>query len=202
MSSTRLLTKTIVVALAFVCVLSVTLLPSASANYGEVRSFGRFAPPAFPSAKIHDVYWDTLSDPPGRVCTIFTIGYVYGFNIPNAIDSTEDLAIGTIGIYITRDEGFDHKTARDFWENFDSQLWLGEVEIELDKTPMRYYRFIDEDGHLNERWEWRFNAAFKKGELVDIIDFGWHEYRQDFILDDDILFSTEDGNPPYWLVLV
>ncbi len=201
MSTTKL--RTIVSALAIVCVLGVALLPIAAANYGEVQQFTHYAPNAFSSANIMDVYWNSI-DPenqPGRVCTVFTIQFFWGENYTSILDSTEALAIGTIAFYVGDWMGYDKESAREFYESLVYTIWIDGEPIDLHKTPLRTVTVHDKESGLNFRyWEWRFGAAYKKGELAEEIGLGPHTIRFQVSGTLDDWDSADFGT--YWFILV
>ena len=201
MVTTRLITKSVVISLAICCVLAVAMVPTASAGYGDVRKFLRNPPAGVGTAKIWDVYWDCLANPPGRVCSIFTFGAYddppnnYGINI---LTSEDGIIIGIAGIFVGEWMGFDHKSAREFYNNFETHLYFDGEEVEIEVTPMRQGHFVDETGFRWVWWEWRIGATFKKGEL----DLGVYEFRQTFVEYGTVTFDTNDGPGPYLFQIV
>lgn len=183
------------ITLAIIGILAVTMLPTASANYGDVRKFvrnpGNDVTWGLSQAKIWDVYYDAV-DPttgPGRVCSIFTLGPGWGlFNFGmNNLTSEDAIIIGVVGIFIREVDGFDDKSAKDFYRNFEFHLYLNGTEVDIEVTPYRKRREVDETGFVWIWWEWRAGVTFKKGELAP----GVYEFRQAWIEYGITTFDTD-----------
>ncbi|MFX1580831.1 MAG: hypothetical protein ACFFCJ_01150 [Promethearchaeota archaeon] len=178
MASAKVVGKTIVISLAIVCVLTLVMMPVASASYGDVRRFTRPSPFGLGPAKLWDVYFAAPFDPPGRVITIFTCGIPYDENWINYLDSNEALAIGTVGIYVEPPECTDHKSARAVYDSHMYCVLIDGVQIAVEKTPMRHCLVTDhETGEKFVWWEWRYGATYKEGELAELIGLGPHTIR-------------------------
>jgi len=204
MTKIRLLTKSTLITLAIVGILAVTMLPSVSAGYGDVRKFlrnpGNDITWGLSQSKLWDVYWDSVNPAtgPGRICSIFTLGAVFGLNFGmNNVTSEDSIMIGVLGIAIFELEGYDEKSAKDYYRNFEFHLWLNGTEVDLEVTPYRKRRVIDETG-LVIWWEWRASAIFRKGELTP----GVYEFRQTFSEYGTDIFDTEWFLPPYYFQIV
>ena len=201
MASTKVVGKTIVISLAIMCVLTVALIPVASASYGDVRRFTRPSPFGLGPAKLWDIYFNAIWEP-GRIVTLFTVGIPYGENFVNYLDSTEALAIGTIGIYVEPPEFSDHKSARAFYNTHNYCVLIDGEEITIEKTPMRYCLVTDhETGAKIVWWEWRYGATYKEGELAELIGLGLHTIRFQ-LYDASGLYYDSDWDGTYHFVLV
>lgn len=173
------------------------MLPTAQAGYGEVRKFLRNPPKGLDHAKIWDVYNDAVFDPPGRVCSFFTLQ-----GGMNYLDSSKSLIIGVVG-FGTDPWVTDHKTAREEYEKIEAELFIGDWQITLEVTPLRYARYRDADtGEVDEFWEWRMGATFKRGELEELIGLGTHHFRQVFYYDGELWFDTDWFGLPFDFTLV
>ncbi len=211
MTSSKLITRTVVVALALCFVLSVAMLPTAQAGYGEVRKFLRNPPKGLDQAKIWDVYVDSIFNQPGRVLSFFNLltGDTWedppGTPAPivNQIDSTDSIIVGIMGFgtdpWIT-----DHKTAREEYEAWEVRTFIDDIEIEMDKTPMRFFRWKDKDtGETGFGWEWRTGATFKPGEFKELLGgLGTYHFRQEFYYNSELVFDTDWYGLPFNFELV
>ena len=201
MASTKLIAKTLMISLAIVCVLTVAMIPLASASYGDVQRFLHPSPSGLGQAKIWDIYWDAVDPetPPGRICTIFTLGAADGANYGvNSLTSDDALIIGVAGIYVASWFGYDHKSARDYYNNWETHLYFDGKEIDIEITPMRTCHYKDEFGFQWIWWEWRIGATFKKGELA----LGLYEFRQTFVEYGTVIFDTDLVSAPYYFEIV
>jgi hypothetical protein len=203
MSSTKSVAKVFVVSLVLVFVLSAVYLPTTSASYGDVRRFLRPGPFGLGPAKISDVYMDAAWDPPGRVCSYFTVGIPWGLNWINYLDSNEDLIIGVIGFSVEPPDACDTKSAREFYDNFRYYVLIDDEELPMEKTPLRPCTFVDpETGEKYRWWDWRYGATFKSGELAELLGgLGTYTIRFKWYLGETLLYdSNVDGVYQFELV--
>ncbi len=95
-------------------------------------------------------------------------------------------------------DGFDEKSAKDYYRNFEFHLYIDGTEVDLEVTPYRKRRvFVEEEGLLI-LWEWRAGAIFRKGELAP----GVYEFRQTFSEYGTPIFDTAWFFPPYYFQIV
>ncbi len=193
MASTKLLGKTIVVSLALVCVLTIAMMPVASASYGDTRRFLRPSPFGVGQAKLFDVYMDAAWNPPGRIVSLFTVGIPWGQNWLNVLDSNEALMIAPVGIFVEPPDYTDTKSAREFYSNFRYVVTIDGEELPTEITPLRPCTFVDrETGEKYRWWEWRCGATFKAGEFEEYLGgLGIYTIRFRWFLGEECLFDSD-----------
>ncbi len=205
MAAPKVVGKTIVISLALLCVLTVAMMPVASASYGDARRFIRPSPWGLGPAKLWNEYFAAVADPPGRICSIFLLGMLEDppENHINYLDASEALVIGPVGFYVTAWWGFDHKSAREYYNNHGYRIWIDGVEVEVEKTPMRHCLFTDHiTGDKWVWWEWRYGITYKEGELADLLG-GLGTYTIRFqMLDDGGVYFDSDLIDTYYFELV
>ena len=116
----------------------------------------------------------------------------------NTLTSEDGIIIGVFGYSIWEVDGFDEKSAKDFYRNWETHLYINGAEVESEVTPYRKCRFVDETGFVWIWWEWRVGATFKKGELP----VGVYEFRQTWSEYGTVIFDTDLVAPPYYFQIV
>ncbi len=155
----------IALTLVFFSILGFSLIPQASANYGEVRSL--IAVPSldrywFPASE-HAAFMRAYAESPERM-----LYYCYGPLNSGEFSSEAALMVG-FGLELTLDEK-NQLLAKAIRDDFYFEIFIDGESLDVKETPVVYIPQVSDPATNQYVYQFRFGAAFKPGE----IDIGKH----------------------------
>ncbi|MFX1299352.1 MAG: hypothetical protein ACFFAL_00870 [Promethearchaeota archaeon] len=175
----RIVSKPTSMALTLVALslLGFSLIPQASANYGEVRSL--IAVPSldrywFPASE-YAAFMRAYAESPERM-----LYYCYAYWHSGEFSSQEALMVG-FGIEITLNEK-NQRLAQAIKADFYVEIFIDGESLDVKETPVVYIPQVSDPATNHYLYQFRFGVAFKPGE----IDIGEHTLQMIWHFGDEV----------------